>query len=508
MSVLTGLLAGASTDARAGAGLVCDGRLWSYSEVAGGVERAAGVLARADIRPGDRVALHLRNSLELVLFYFACFRHGAVAVPVNTRFRTDEVHHVLQDCGAAMYVGERALCDELTIATPAVPRTLMIDSPPDAATGLDRLFTEQMVGGREPMRVDPDLPAVILYTSGTTARPKGVVHTQRTLGEAARLASGWLFAPDDIVGIPSLMVHAAGLLALLASVHGRRTAVVLNGDCRSSVDMVQRHRISAMLGLPAMYWELLEIQQTRRDALVSLRSPIVCGDVVSSRLKNRFARECAHELKPHYGMTEAFPITYGAARGAEVGLLGRPIPGVALRVVDAEERDSPAGTVGDLLVRSPAMMIGYWASDGVMRAALDDGWLRTGDVGFQDVTGHFWLTGRRRDVIVRGGSKIAPAEVEEVLLHHPHIQEAAVVGVPDAVLGEVVAGLVVPMPGMNVDPVAVTRFVREHLADYKVPETVLVMDRLPRTSTGKVDRREVCARLAGGLRPDGQVLAR
>lgn len=492
MSVLTRILSIASERAAPGTGLVCDGRLWSYREIEECVRRASATLARAGIAPGDRVALHLRNSLELVVCYFACFMRGATAVPVNTRFRSRELEYVLQHSGATMYVGHRALCRDLSIAPPRIRHTILLDRQDDVLTDLNVLLADD-VSTPAPISVDPDQPAVILYTSGTTAKPKGVVHTQDSLGHVATLGSASLFRPDDIVGIPSLMVHAAGLLALLSSVCGRRKAVVMSGEADVVAGLVKRHRVTAMLGLPATYWELLEAQRRQPRALASLRSPIVCGDVISSRLKERFEAECGCELKPHYGMTEAFPITYSHCRPAEVGLLGQPISGVEIRTVDQRGRDLALGDVGEIEIRSPAMMVGYWDAPDATRDALQDGWLRTGDLGFRDAAGYLWLTGRKRDVIVRGGSKIAPAEIEDVLLAHSDIQEAAVFGAPDATMGEIVAAAVVPRPGAVLDSAGLMRFVRDRLSDYKVPEALLVVDRLPRTSAGKVDRRELRA---------------
>jgi len=471
-------------------------RAWSYADVDRLSDRVAHGLASCDVRPHDHVALHMRNRPELVFSYFACFKLGATVIPINTRFRSEEVNYVLRHSGATTYLAEIELSRVLTVTAPAIRRSFLVDSTGDAR--FDALLEP---GGGEVVSegVEPDWPAAILYTSGTVAHPKGVLHTHHTLGNAARYATQSLLNSDDVVGIPSSMVHAAGLLAMLTAVRCGTTSVILPPSPHAIVAAVERHRITAMLGLPAMFWELLDAEKARPGALASLRSAVVCGDVIPQLLEERFRSQCGICLKPHYGMTEVFPVTYSRLDSESDGSLGRAIPGVDVRVVDGLGHEVPAGNVGELEVRSDSVMREYWRDADGTRAVLRDGWLRTGDLASEGPSGSLWFAGRKKDLIVRGGSKVSPVEVEEVLRSHPAVKDAAVIGAPDPVLGHIVAASIVMREGHAVDTGAIREFVRARLADYKVPEFVLVTDALPKTAAGKLARKEVVASIVERL---------
>jgi len=443
--------------------------------------RLAHKLMSIGIVPGDRVALHMRNGIDLAVGYFGCFYAGAVAVPVNTRMMASEVRYVLEHSGASLYLGQPELLGELGAIRSCLPRVRAFI--PDV-----RQFAAEPGGpiGPPSPHVAADQAAIILYTSGTTARPKGVTHSHRTFLEAAR-ASG--IASSDIALIMTPMAHAAGCSLLLACVDAAAMAVTsAYFEADGLLDDIASHRCTFVLGMSVMYHELSTAQLAQPRDVSSLRRCLATGDAVPPVLKTAFARAFGRPLYEVYGTTELGMVAANCSQDARLrGSCGRALAHVEIALADAG-RDA-RGATGELIVRSPSMMIGYWDDPGATAAAMKDGWFYTGDLLRRDRGGHLWFEGRRKEIIVRGGSNVSPQEVEAVLYEHPGVAEAGVVGAPDAFWGERVVAFVSRSPRSNVEAKELIAFVGERLAAYKTPAQIVFLGALPKSPTCKIQRR-------------------
>ena len=445
--------AAAQPDKRA---LVCGDTALTYSEFTAQVEGVAHAWLRKGLQPGDRIAFHMRNGIELATCYYACFAAGFVAVPVNTRLTPEEIAYVLEHSGARAYVAQA----DLRIPT-SVPSWDF-----DAGT--------PVTAGVLPIPKADD-PALLLYTSGTTARPKGVSHSQSTLAGNASYMDAWGFKPDDHTLLFTAMVHASGAIMLLMSSlwMGATVTIVPVFDAGAVLDTWERSGATFYMSLPTLVRALLAEQRARPRRITTGRLAICGGDTVPVPLQEEYAATFGHPMLEGFGMTEGLPTLANHPDNNRPGSMGRPIGDVEVRV-----------EAGELWMRGSGIATGYWG-----HPPFEDGWLKTGDLVEIDADGFVWFRGRKKEIIVRGGSNIAPQEVEETLYKHPAVGEAGVVGEPDTYWGEVVLAYVALRPGHSATPEELIAFARQHLAEYKCPERVLFLPVLPKGATGKVQRR-------------------
>jgi long-chain acyl-CoA synthetase len=348
-----------------------------------------------------------------------------------------------------------------------------------------------------------DQPALVLYTSGTTARPKGVVHSHATLLATARGMNTTGIAATEIMIVAVPLMHGTGLMAttlpgLLAGATVVMTPAFEPGEV---LDTIERHRCTFGLGLPAMM-QFMAVEQERRPRdVASLRIWLAGGDAVPVSLQERFQRIFGIALQEGYAMTESIVIAWNRVDAIRTGSLGTPAEDVRIRVVDLSGHPVPDGQSGELEVHSPCNFLEYWNDEPATAAALRDGWLLTGDLGWRDAEGYFWFAGRRKEVIIRGGSNISPQEVEEALYQHPAVMEVGVIGMPDPIFNEQVVACVSLREGRSAHADELIDFARTRLADYKLPSRIVFLPALPKGITGKVHRRslkEMAAATAAG----------
>ena len=341
--------------------------------------------------------------------------------------------------------------------------------------------------------VNDDAPAVLLYTSGTTARPKGVTHTHRTLLEIVSLVSR--IAPDSLrtMLVMSPMAYISGVVfGLLSPILAGGTCVLVRSfDPPLVLDLMERFRCTANLGVPAMVQFLVEEQTRKPRDVRSLGTFIVGGDSVPVSTQERFRALFGIPIREGYAMTETGPSICNPADAIRPGSLGKPLYGVEVRIVDADGNDAPDGKVGEIAVRSPANCAGYWDDPVATRAALREGWLYSGDLAQRDSDGYFWFEGRKKEIIVREGFNISPQEVEEAIHGHPAVLEVAVIGLPDPVAarGERILAFVALREGLVAQEQELKDHARQRLADIKVPEKIVFLKSLPKGITGKIQRR-------------------
>ncbi len=449
----------------------------------------------AGIEPGDRVGLHLMNGPELAFSYLGCLKAGCIAVPINVRLKGREIDYILRHSGAVCYVGQPdlfAAVANLPTRIPGLDRCFLTRDSSDVRQ--TRSFGELLRSPRQRGAlpgIASHQTAAIIYTSGTTARPKGVTHSHQTLLASAGAMRDAQLHENQIVVVMSSMAHMAGLgmLFLPALLNGATVAITPVLDPRAVLETIERWRGTYMLGLPAMFHGLVQAQIDAPRDVSSARVYFCGGDCVSPTLQAAFRSALGQPVCEIYGATEIAPIAWNRPGHVRVGSFGQAAPDVDFRLLDAEYGDVEPGEVGEVCLRSTRLMIGYWQDTELTTSAVRSGWYHTGDLARLDADGFYWFEGRKKDIIIRGGSNISPQEVEAALGEHPAVSEVAVIGRDDPVLGETVAACVVLRRGHGVDEAELIAFARERLADYKTPERVFFLPELPKSPAGKILRR-------------------
>lgn len=469
------LLAAARTRSDAPAIDAPDGRA-SFAALADAAARVAGALAAHGVHPGDRVAVIGRDDLAFVETYLGVLRAGAIAVPLNPQATAAELDVEIGTVEPAIVVSE---------ARPgAVPPSALRDGDP----------------AREVVERADDDPAVLLFTSGTAGAARAAILTHGNLAaniEQVQRQPGLRVGPDD-VGLATLpFFHVFGLNVALgvALAGGMRSVLLDTFDAAEAVALVQAERVTILAGVPAMFGAMLDLDEADAppDALGTVRLAVSGAAPLPVELADAFARRFGIRLAEGYGLTEASPIvcTNAADPDAPAGSIGPPLPGVEVRLVGESGADVVAGDPGEIWVQGPNVFPGYWNDPEATARVLVDGWLRTGDVAVADDRGTLRLVDRVKDLVIVSGFNVFPAEVEDVLVDHPSVSEAAVVGVPHPRTGEQLVAWVVPADGATIDVEALRAHVGERLARYKVPAGVEVVAALPRNLSGKVLRREL-----------------
>jgi len=468
---------------------------WSYRRLATEAEELARALLGRGVTAGDRVALHMANLPELAVAYYACFRIGAIACPLNIRFKTAELQPLLHQLRPALYLGQAQLYPQIAPVQPDILAsnarfTVGGASERSGAQPWDDLFID-IADRSVPHDPDVNMPAVLLTTSGTTGQPKFVAHTSATL---SAIADSFLHLGLDeeqiaINAVP--MMHVGGLATFLGCVRfGMPMILFERFDPDALLDAIEPHQCSWLIGVPLMYAAIVKSQRMRPRRVDTMRFCLVAGDVCPPQLQQDFPNMFGVPLRSFWGSTETFgTFTFGL----QPGPVSRPAPGTQFRLVDDKGEPAPRGEVGELLVCGPSVTVGYWSGPAQINAP-SDGWFHTGDLMREGEKHELWFVSRKKDLIIRGGSNVSPIEVERVLMAHPAVCDAAVIGIPDVILGQRVVGLVrlADNSGKSVldDILADTRAT---LADYKVPEWLEVVDEIPRNALGKIDRKSLLA---------------
>jgi long-chain acyl-CoA synthetase len=473
--------------------IVFGGQSWTYAAFDELTDDIAGNFLAAGLETGDRIAFHLMNGPELALGYFGCLKAGCTAVPVNTRLKVPEVDYVLRHSGAACYVGEPDLYAEAVKSCSAFAALDLKYLTGDTVADRTRRFEELPRSGGRPVSL-PEIAshqvAAIFYTSGTTARPKGVAHSHETLTQTACAMRHMGLDQNQVAVVTSSMTHLMGfgMVFLAGLLNGATVVLTRPFDFESVLQSYKRWGSTYVVGLPVIFQGLLQAQIAIPHDVVSGRFYFCGGDCVPPALQEAF-QSVLGPICEVYGATEIAPLSWNRPGRIRVGSVGQPGDGIEFRLVDAGGRDVKPGEVGEICVRGAHLATGYWQDPEATAAAFRDGWFHTGDLATRDAEGYCWFAGRQKEIIICGGSNISPQEVEAVLYQHPAVGEAGVVGRPDPVWGETVIAFVVLRPGQTVTEASLIAFARERLADYKTPERIIFQAELPKTATGKIQRR-------------------
>ncbi len=466
-------------------------------------DRAAALFAASGVGAGDRVAIQLPNVPSYLVAWYGILRLGAVAVPLNPRYRPHELEHLLADSAVVAAVAHASLAPILDGLRPRLPALRHVflsragaPGQADGGSAFEDLVAAAAVGDG-PWRGSPPVagnaPATCLYTAGTTGRPKGALLSHEgLLWNIDRLLEVFTAGPEDRFLCALPIFHSYAQMACLISTLTLGATLVLLPQFRPELvlETIRRERITIFPGVPAFYGAMLAAVRAGAPAdFSSLRLAVTGGAAMPLPVIAALESAGVMVLEGN-GPTEAGPVAYvNPERGPrKAGSVGPPIPGASVRVVDNAGSDVQPGDVGEVLIRAPSVMLGYLNQPEATAETLKDGWLHTGDLGRLDGDGYVYLVDRKTDLIIVGGLNVYPREVEEALLTHPGVAEAAVVGVPEATRGERVVAFVVCRPDAGVAPRALLRHCRRLLAPYKCPRSVLVVPELAKNAAGKVEK--------------------
>jgi long-chain acyl-CoA synthetase len=477
----------------------------SYAQLDAQSDRVAASLTAAGLAAGDRVGLQLPNIPQFVIAYFGILKAGGVVVPMNVLLKASEIEFQLRDSGARTLITFGSCLDEAAkaAASAAVTSLYVAAGSMPLAAGLpfDALLAGDQPGPQLAVRSPAD-PAVIIYTSGTTGVPKGAVLSHITLYMNADIPGRLFgFSDDDIVIVALPLFHIFGLSSIMNTcvLLGGTMSLVPRFEAAAVLEVIQRDRATVFEGVPTMFIALLQAPGLASYDRSSLRVAISGGAPIPAEIIDSFERRFGVTILEGYGLSETASTTTFNVSAAErkIYSVGKPIWGVSIQVWDSQGRALPAGAehVGEIVVRGPNVMTGYHNNPEATAEAFAGGWFHTGDLGYVDEDGFLFIVDRIKDLIIRGGYNVYPREVEEVIYTHPGVAEAAVIGVPDATMGEEVHAIVAIRDGQSVTDGELIDFVKQRVAAYKYPRTVEFRDSLPKGATGKILKKE--------LRPSG-----
>jgi fatty-acyl-CoA synthase len=467
------------------------------------MDQRASACARAwlyglGLKPGDRIGILSGNRLEFLDAFFAAAKSGVILVPLGTRLTAAELAVIVSDCGlsALVYGADHAETVRELTANVDVGRLVALDGEGDDLTW-EAVLASIGEGEYVPPVCRPDDPYCLLYTSGTTGRPKGVITPHRMVAwNAYNTVACWQLSEDDVSPIFTPLYHAGGLGAFLMPILLAGGTIVLHREFDSSEvwRVIEEERCTVVLGVPTIWKMLADAPEFKAAELGSVRWFISGGAPMPRHLVGVY-RERGIVMRQGYGLTEVGVNCFAMSDDeawAKAGSIGRPLMFTEARVIDEGGQVLPADEVGELCFRGPHVSAGYWKNPKATAEALDkEGWFRTGDMARWDEEGFFYIAGRAKDMFISGGVNVYPAEIENVLLQHPSLADAAVVGVPHATWGEVGVAFVVPAEGAEVNATNLGQFVGDRLARYKIPKEFCVVDVLPRTPYGKVVKGEL-----------------
>lgn len=511
--------------------LIFYNRKISYVQLGEYIDHLSGALKDAGVKQGDRVAVILPNCPQYVIAYYAVMQLGACVVPVNPLSTERELSHIMEDAQIRMAIAlelfavplenvrktfldagssllERVVYTSVADFLP-LPKRIVYRLKAKAPRGLQLRFMALISSAEKIEQVaSPNVrsdPGLLVYTGGTTGTPKGILLSHYALVVNALQCRAWVgaFAKKRFLAVLPLF-HGFGMSVAMNSIllHGGTVILLPRYQPGEVLRAIHRHRPALFAGVPAMFIGLLNQPELNRYDLSSLRGCFVGGASLPTEVKRQFEKLTGSRVMEGYGLTEAVTAKCANPYGGvnKTGSIGIPFPDTLLRIVDVETgaRELEPGEVGEIVVQSPDLMLGYHQRQQETASTLRDGWLYTGDLGYMDEDGYFYVVDRKKDMIITGGFNVYPQEVEEVLHMHPAVKEACVIGLPDDYRGEMVKAFVIPKDNAQVKPDELMVFCRQNLLPYKVPREVELCRDLPKSAIGKVLRRIVKERAVAG----------
>lgn len=455
-------------------------------------QRVSGLLKSKGIEKGDRVCVMLPNVPHFPMVYYAILRLGAIVVPMNVLLTSREIKHYMTDSGAKLIVVWNDFAAEAVAASEETGvEVLTVDPGPFLET----------VGASDPVEevaeVAPDDTAVVLYTSGTTGQPKGAELTHHNIGTNVDSILG-LFSPTegDVVfgGLPLFHIFGQTVSMNVVMKVGAELTLLPRFDPVKALEIIQRDKVTIFMGVPTMYAALLHTPDKDKFDISSLRLCVSGGAALPGEILKAFEKDFGSPIIEGYGLSETSPVaTFGRLdMEQKPGTIGVPIGGVEVRLVDDDGKVVGVGKKGEIQIKGPNVMKGYWNMPEATAKAIDkDGWFSSGDIGTVDDDGYYAVVDRKKEMILRGGYNVYPREIEEVLYEYPAVKEAAVIGIPHDDLGEEIVAVVSLKDGESATSDEIKTFTKEQVAAYKYPRQIVIIDDLPKGPTGKIFKRGI-----------------
>ena len=480
--------------------LIYEDKGYTNTEMLAYSKKFANGLKKLGIEPESNVVVMMPNCPEVLIGYQGILRMGAIIVPVMPMLNEIELAHIMENSKAVAIITSKDLIDKVKLARMGITSLKHViiveeDDIPDTLKFWDLVneSTDQPI----PITINDDDLAVIIYTAGTTGTPKGVMLTHRNLySSALNGASARGVRRTDITLAILPLSHSFGITIMNASFfNGNLFVLAPRFDIEETFKLIEKHKITNFPGVPAMFGFMLFLPPEKRQQynLSSLKNITSGSAPLPVETLKAFENEFDCTITEGYGLTEAAAVVSIGRfdRILKTGSVGQPIPEVEVRIVDENDKDLPPGEVGELIVKGPNISSGYYKMPEETAVTFKNGWLYTGDLGKKDDDGYLYIVERKKDLIIRGGFNIYPRDIEEVLHRHPAIQEAAVIGIPDTIMGEEVKSFIVLAANQSASENDIIEFCQEHLSKNKCPKFVEFVDSLPKSSLGKVLRKEL-----------------
>ena len=476
---------------------------YTYKMLDGISSNLAVSLMELGINKGDRVAIFSSNCSEYLFAYFGIFKAGATAIPVNSMLKGREIEYIITDCNPRILFVHASLLEAILPVRERLFQCIekiVVIGGIEAESGdgfirFEDLITEGTQGTAGP-DVGGDDMAMIFYTSGTTGSPKGCILSHESLvcsTEFSIKATG--HQSSDKVLCCSPMFHIYGFsISIASSIYSGATMIIMDRfHAKITIEVIKNHKINIFVGVPTMFSYLLKEPEIRSDDFKSLRLNVSSGASLPTEVLSGFEKKFDTVIQEVYGITEsAGEAAYNPIEKRKPGSIGIPHSGLELKIANEKGELVKTGEVGEIVFRGKSIMKGYWNKEAATRKVLsEDGWYRTGDLARMDQDGYLYIVGRSKEMIITGGFNIYPRELEEVLYQHPDVHEAAVIGIPDKIKGELTCAFIVLHEGRKVEEEVLRSFCKERLANYKIPRMYRFVESLPKTETGKISKKDI-----------------